>query len=283
MSPSTSSFTGTIHIKSTKTRGNSDTNDITKATLSSATSFSIDVTGEHKSFYLLTSAGLRIANLTVTYSAEGTVTTYSDYCTTVTTEPAEPVVSGTTVTLTTTANMAGWRTFAPIKDDQNYTVDGTTKVYYASATADGKVTLAEIADGVPANTPVILHQTSGTTITLTETATSITAPGSNLLQVSTTSQNLGTVYRLGYKSAYGVGFYTYTTTSAPAGIIYLSTVNAAHEFLGFDFDGETTGVADVTNTNLTNNTNEFFDLQGRKVAQPTKGLYIVNGRKVIVK
>ena len=286
MSPSTSSFTGTIHIKSTKTRGNSDTNDITKATLSSATSFSIDVTGEHKSFYLLTSAGLRIANLTVTYSAEGTITTYSAYCTTVVPdEPTTPDVDDVahTVTLTTTANMAGWRTFAPIKDDQNYTVDGTTKVYYASATADGKVTLAEIADGVPANTPVILHQTSGTTITLTETATSITAPGSNLLQVSTTSQNLGTVDRLGYKSAYGVGFYTYTTTSAPAGIIYLSTVNAAHEFLGFDFDGETTGVADVTNTNLTNNTNEFFDLQGRKVAQPTKGLYIVNGRKVIVK
>ena len=28
---------------------------------------------------------------------------------------------------------------------------------------------------------------------------------------------------------------------------------------------------------------EFFDLQGRRVAHPTKGLYIVNGRKVVVK
>jgi hypothetical protein len=28
---------------------------------------------------------------------------------------------------------------------------------------------------------------------------------------------------------------------------------------------------------------EFYDLQGRKVAQPQKGLYIVNGRKVVVK
>ena len=27
----------------------------------------------------------------------------------------------------------------------------------------------------------------------------------------------------------------------------------------------------------------FFDLQGRKVAQPAKGLYIQNGRKVILK
>ena len=29
--------------------------------------------------------------------------------------------------------------------------------------------------------------------------------------------------------------------------------------------------------------NEYFDLQGRKVAQPTHGLYIVNGRKVVIR
>jgi hypothetical protein len=27
----------------------------------------------------------------------------------------------------------------------------------------------------------------------------------------------------------------------------------------------------------------YFDLQGRKVAQPQKGLYIVNGKKVVIK
>jgi len=197
-------------------------------------------------------------------------------------EPAEPVAAGETVTLATTANMAGWRTFAPVKDDQNYTVDGTTKVYYASATADGKVTLTEIADGVPANTPVILHQTSGTTITLTETATSISAPGSNLLQVSTASQNLGTVYRLGYKSAYGVGFYTYTTNSAPAGIIYLSSVSTARDYLEFTFDDETTGVDDVR-SKMSDGRSEYFNLAGQRVAQPTKGLYIVNGKKYVIK
>jgi hypothetical protein len=52
--------------------------------------------------------------------------------------------------------------------------------------------------------------------------------------------------------------------------------------MNFD-DNETTGLSEIKNTNLTNNTNEFFDLQGRKVAQPTKGLYIVNGKKVIIK
>ena len=29
--------------------------------------------------------------------------------------------------------------------------------------------------------------------------------------------------------------------------------------------------------------NEFFNLAGQRVAQPTKGLYIVNGKKVVIK
>ena len=29
--------------------------------------------------------------------------------------------------------------------------------------------------------------------------------------------------------------------------------------------------------------NEVYDLSGRRVVQPTKGLYIVNGKKVIIK
>jgi hypothetical protein len=197
-------------------------------------------------------------------------------------EPSIPIVSGSTISLTTTTNMAGWRTFAPVKADQKYTADAD--VYYVSAAGSSSVTLVKIEGGVPANTPVILHKTDGTTITLTETDDAITAPGtSNLLAVSTADQNLGTVYRLGYKSAYGVGFYTYTTTSAPEGIVYINPSSSAHEFLGLDFDGETTGVNEVTNTNLTNNTNGFYNLAGQRVAQPTKGLYIVNGRKVIIK
>jgi hypothetical protein len=48
-------------------------------------------------------------------------------------------------------------------------------------------------------------------------------------------------------------------------------------------DGETTGIVSVTNTNRTNNTN-VYDLQGRKVENAaTKGVYIQNGKKVIIK
>ena len=59
---------------------------------------------------------------------------------------------------------------------------------------------------------------------------------------------------------------------------------------GFAFpsnDGETTGIEciTVTDESLHSNGNAkgIFDLQGRKVSKPTKGVYINNGKKVIIK
>jgi hypothetical protein len=48
------------------------------------------------------------------------------------------------------------------------------------------------------------------------------------------------------------------------------------------FSDETTGIRLIDNGQLTID-NSVYDLQGRKVAQPTKGLYIVNGKKVVIK
>lgn len=47
-------------------------------------------------------------------------------------------------------------------------------------------------------------------------------------------------------------------------------------------DGETTGVKEVKGLKAETK-GEYYDLMGRKVAHPTRGLYIVNGKKVIIK
>jgi hypothetical protein len=77
-----------------------------------------------------------------------------------------------------------------------------------------------------------------------------------------------------------------TAGTLAAGKAYLNiavpTNNARALEMNFD-DNETTGLSEIKNTNLTNNTNEVFNLAGQRVAQPTKGLYIVNGKKVIIK
>lgn len=53
---------------------------------------------------------------------------------------------------------------------------------------------------------------------------------------------------------------------------------------GLDFigsDEETTGINEVSSQKAENA--EYFNLAGQRVTQPTKGLYIVNGKKVIIK
>lgn len=67
-----SSYSGTLHFKTAKTRGNTDDDDITKVTYSGVTSFDWDVSSENTtntSGYLFTSAGLRLKDLTISYGS----------------------------------------------------------------------------------------------------------------------------------------------------------------------------------------------------------------------
>ena len=53
---------------------------------------------------------------------------------------------------------------------------------------------------------------------------------------------------------------------------------SARTFIGF---GGETGISTVENTVAKENA--IFNLSGQRVMQPTKGLYIVNGKKVVLK
>lgn len=48
-------------------------------------------------------------------------------------------------------------------------------------------------------------------------------------------------------------------------------------------EGEVTDVNSVKNAFKTTKDNAYYNLQGMKVSNPTKGLYILNGKKVIIK
>ena len=55
----------------------------------------------------------------------------------------------------------------------------------------------------------------------------------------------------------------------------------AKAFIDFD-ELEATGI-DAVDTAKTLKDGKFYDLSGREVANPTRGLYIVNGKKVLIK
>ena len=203
------------------------------------------------------------------------------------TNPSDPVdnLDGT-ITLTTTDNMNGWRTFYDASKD--YKVDANTKIYIAkkSATA-GEVELTALAaTKIPAGEAVILKTTDANhEMVLTET-TGATTLGANVLAVTDGTNDVDG-YRLGYKSGTGIAFYKYAATAPAAGIVYIdkddvNTGSSAREYLTFSFDeeSETTGLNEVKTQKIAG---EYFNLAGQRVANPTKGLYIVNGKKVVIK
>ena len=154
---------------------------------------------------------------------------------------------------------------------------------YTATDGETKVTLNEITSGkLPANTPVVLYKAGadGTAINVPVIA-SADAVGDNDLRVST-GTDVDYMYVLAKPAEKSVGFYPWGgTTDLSAGKVYLQAKASygARAFLGFNDD--VTAIEAVKAQNVVKG--EYFNLAGQRVAQPTKGLYIVNGRKVVMK
>ena len=65
---------------------------------------------------------------------------------------------------------------------------------------------------------------------------------------------------------------------------YIEDTTAESRTLTFDCDdSQVTEISTIANSPKFNTNSLIYDLQGRKVMNPTKGMYIVNGKKVVVK
>ena len=177
---------------------------------------------------------------------------------------------------------AGLATFACDKALDFTSVDGI-EAYVAKEEA-GAVKLTKV-NKVPAGTGVLLRSTSGGAVAKdVPVAASADAIAENIFvrgtgaTVATDAGAGKTNYVLGKKSGV-VGFYKANGATVGADKAYLqTTVSAAR--INIDFD-DATAIETVKAQNVENG--QFFNLAGQRVAQPTKGLYIVNGKKVIIK
>lgn len=166
--------------------------------------------------------------------------------------------------------------------------DGITAYIATGFNGAKDAIVLQSVDVVDAATPIIVKTaTQGATVNVpvTTAAASSTTENDLVAGDGTTKWN-GTV---GYTYYYIASdqFHKATSGTLQSGKAYLMVDNddvpAAARAFGFVFEdeGEVTGIHSVSNSVLT--TDQVFDLQGRRVAQPTKGLYIMNGRKVIFK
>jgi len=168
------------------------------------------------------------------------------------------------------------------------------KAYIVSAfkPSTGEVTLTRITD-VPANTGIVVKGAAGTyTIPMGPGETIV----ANMLRGVTTNTVLNKVegdytnYVLAKKNG-NLGFYAVVDGSTlSAGKAYLplptaSLPSGARSIKLVFEDGGTTGISEASplNDNGEMINDNVYDLQGRLVEKPTRGLYIVNGRKVVIK
>ena len=157
---------------------------------------------------------------------------------------------------------------------------------YTAAVSGGNVVLSEIEDGiVPANHGVVLYSETAATydIPVTTATASVNETGLNISDGSTATKENNT-YVLGHKDG-NVGFYRWIgAASLSAGRVYLTPSQGARDFLTFVFSEEPSGIeAPHADQSLTDGC--WTDLSGRRLSgkPKTKGIYIVDGKKVLVK
>ncbi len=231
------------------------------------------------------------------YNSETTKSTFTSLTYSTKLHPIVP-------TLTLTARQVSiayesyWTTF--YCGDTGYCIDAgqNAKAYTATYSYDndeeqGVLTMHELGKVIPAATPVII---------VSETAT-VNMTMSNAAAEKTVENNLsGTdarvhsddvpvkdtkapVYVLGKKDSY-FGFLKFKGYIPPhKAYLQLSDSNAPEHFT-MTFE-ETTDIISIENEELRieNSAGLWYDMQGRKLSEKpsTKGLYIYNGRKIVIK
>ena len=173
-----------------------------------------------------------------------------------------------------------WATYYNASTTQGFTADENTTVFQA-ALSGNQLTMTEVAGKeIPASKAVILKSTAAS-ITLTPATTTATLDGNALQGTATEITNPGNAYVLS-KGTNGVGFYKLSASGTiGANKAYLTySGGGAPSFLNF-VEGNATGI-EMPKAETTDSNAEVYDLQGRQVVNPTKGLYIVNGKKVFI-
>lgn len=157
--------------------------------------------------------------------------------------------------------------------------------YTLSESGNWLVPTAVDDNEVPAGTPVLLKGTSGNTATATFNTGSAFNSGSPLESDLTGTYFAKEIdgandYVLGIDEGGVVGFYHWNSNNLGANRAYVIGNGSSVKGFVLSWDDET----GLRNLNVNDNLNKVvYDLSGRRIQKPTKGLYIVNGKKVMVK
>ena len=205
------------------------------------------------------------------------------------------VVSSVSATIGET----GYTSFAssyPLNISGMTTSEGTIEAYYVeeSGVKNSYISFTASPDNVAAGTGLILKGEAGATVTIPVATSGTDLSATNKLvgcptatTITSGTANYENIYVLGASVAAFQNIKSWiekgNSLEIPAGKAYLDATGVSTApTLTFNFGGESTGISEMRNAQSTM-FNEVYNLNGQRVAQPTKGLYITNGRKVVVK
>jgi len=169
--------------------------------------------------------------------------------------------------------------------DYAVSIPENATVSYVSSREGDDLILTNLDGNIPAYTGVIVTADQGS-YTFMETSETVDAINGNMLSGSTTeieTSNItnGTVYTLGHGTNDELGFFRYKGATLGAYKAFLvvanSEVNAFSLVFSNDDASAVIGIEDCEKNTV------VYDLQGRRAERPNKGIYIVNGKKVLFK
>ena len=188
-------------------------------------------------------------------------------------------VFGTAVSITPAYNKTTYVTTAAL----DFTAVDGLDAYVATSANASSVTMTKVEAPVPAGTPLMLIGTKNTEYNVPVVA-SASAPAGNLLRAGDGTTVIGGTSKYDYILYTDGLFYRANEGALAAGKAYLhlDEAPAGARSLNIVFDDEE--VTSISEELRVKNEKSvpaagYFDLQGRKVAQ----LYIVNGKKVVIK
>lgn len=163
-------------------------------------------------------------------------------------------------------------------DGKAYALDGELNVI------DGEL-VGSAVTSLAANKPVLVTKAgeyTASAVSVAETSASQINTNGNLTGVYQNTEAPVGSYVL-QKHDDRVAFYLVNNTKPmvkPFRAYIKPQSTNAKQFIKVVFDGEATGIKEITSDNTKA---EIFDLSGRRVAKAQKGVYIINGKKVIKK
>ena len=155
--------------------------------------------------------------------------------------------------------------------------------YYASTVGESTVTFTSIEEAVPAGTGLLLKGTANSAYFIPSTSSAETLSGNKLVGcITSTPLAANENYYVMVNNGGTAEFQSLKSNGAtiPAGKAYLNAASAGAR-LSISFYDETTGISTIENSDALNY--KTYNLNGQRVKVPSNGLYIVNGKKVIIK